>query len=219
MKVATVAIKMATNSRGCSPITAAKRPAVSSVVSLREDRLGTFLHLIIGNNWNFTGPFGHQLDRIGGARTIALDRQTHGDARALAEAAADVDLAAVQADEALDDRQAETRPVLAAVIRCIGLEEGLAQARQVGLADADAVILDGDREIRPIAQRADGNGAATLGELDGVGNEVDQDLVEGAAVGRNVGQAVREANFKINAGIARLERQQVRAAFDGRGGR
>ena len=139
---------MATNSRGCSPITAAKRPAVSNVVSLREDRLGTFLHLIICDNWNFAWPFGHQLDRIGGARTIAFDRQTHGDARALAEPAADIDLAAVQADQALDDRQAEPGPVLAAVIRCIGLEEGFAQARQVGLADADAVVLDGDREVR-----------------------------------------------------------------------
>src|SRR5579872_2176418 len=63
-KVATVAMTMATNSRGCSPITAAKRPAVSNVVSLRDDRLGTFLHLIIGNDGNLAGPFRHQLDRL-----------------------------------------------------------------------------------------------------------------------------------------------------------
>ena len=72
-----------------------------------------------------------------------------------------------------------------AVVGCSRLEEGLAQARQIGLADADAGVLDRDRKVRAVAQRADGDAAAARRELDGIGNEVDQDLVEGAAVGRN----------------------------------
>ena len=79
------------------------------------------------------------------ARAFAIDRQAHGHARALAQPAADIHLAAVQPHQALDDRQAEPGAVVAAVVGRARLEERLAEARQIVVADADAGVLDRER--------------------------------------------------------------------------
>ena len=84
---------------------------------------------------------------VGGRhRLFAIERQPHGDARALAEFAFHLDIAAMQADEAFHDGEAETGAVMAAVMAGARLEERIADARQVGFADADAVVLDRDGE-------------------------------------------------------------------------
>ena len=75
-------------------------------------------------------------------RAFAIDRQPHRHPRPLAQPAADIHVAAVQPHQALDDRQAEAGAVVPAVVGRARLEEGLAQPRQVVLADADAGILD-----------------------------------------------------------------------------
>ena len=67
----------------------------------------------------------------------------------------DIHVAAVQAHQALHDRQAEAGAVVPPVVGGARLEEGLAEPRQIGLADADAGILDRDHELGPVAQRAD----------------------------------------------------------------
>ena len=60
-------------------------------------------------------------------------------------------LAAVQRDQALDDRQAEPGAVVAAVVGRARLEERIADARQIVGADADAGVLDRDRRCGALA--------------------------------------------------------------------
>ena len=55
--------------------------------------------------------------------------------------------------------------------------------------------------------------AAGLGELDRIRQQVEHDLLEGALVGDDVGQIVGIAHDQFEAGVARLQRQQV-AAID-----
>src|SRR5262245_51886597 len=87
--------------------------------------------------------------RFGRRRTrlLAIERQADGHARALAERRLHIDLAAMQGDQAFDDRQSEPGAVVPAVIGRPRLEERRTDTRQVGLADADAGILDGDRDV------------------------------------------------------------------------
>ena len=49
-------------------------------------------------------------------------------------------------------------------------------------------------------------------ELDGVGEQVDQDLLDGALVGDDVGKISRHAADQVDAGLARAQRHQVAAA-------
>ena len=56
----------------------------------------------------------------------------------------DVDTAAVQRHQTLDDREAEPGAVVAPVVARSRLEERIADARQIGIADPDAGVRDGD---------------------------------------------------------------------------
>ena len=55
-----------------------------------------------------------------------------------------VELAAMQLDQALHDRQAEAGAVMGAVVGGAHLEERIADMAQIVLADADAGVLDGE---------------------------------------------------------------------------
>src|SRR5262249_54246400 len=76
---------------------------------------------------------------LGWARTLAVERQAHGNARTLANAAADSEFTAMQMHQALDDGETEPGAALATVIRTAGLEIRLADPRQILVADADTV--------------------------------------------------------------------------------
>ena len=56
-----------------------------------------------------------------------------------------------------------------------------------------------------------GDLAAALGELDGVGDEVEHDLLEGARIAGHDGQVLRRIGDEIDAVLARLQRQQIAA--------
>ena len=108
-------------------------------------------------------------------------RDRHGGA--LADLALHVDLAAVQRHQALDDRKPEAGAFVAALIGLAGLEERIADAladrrrrcrRRCRRRAASAAL--------PRPRRDTVTRAAALGELDGVGDEVEQDLLEGALV-------------------------------------
>ena len=88
-------------------------------------------------------------DRYCRPRALAIERQAHGDAGALADPAADVDFAAVQPHQTLDDGKSETGAAVAAVIGARGLKIRLADARQIFVADADAVVLDHEDDDSP----------------------------------------------------------------------
>src|SRR5262245_24954798 len=92
---------------------------------------------------------------VGGrARPLAVEREPHADMGAPAEPTADFDLAAVQRSQSLHDREPEAGPVVPPIIGRTRLEKRLAQARKIVLADADAGVLDDERNLRALGARA-----------------------------------------------------------------
>jgi hypothetical protein len=80
-----------------------------------------------------------------GLRNLADAGQHHTEERALAEAIAfDFYPSLMQIDQALDHRQADAQPSLAAVERALALGEELEHMRQQRFVDADAVVAHGD---------------------------------------------------------------------------
>ena len=78
---------------------------------------------------------------------LAIDRQAHRDAGALADAAADVELAAMQRDQPLDDREAEPGAVMGCGHRrCAPGRTDRRRARRSSSRDADAGVLHGERD-------------------------------------------------------------------------
>ena len=60
-----------------------------------------------------------------------------------------LDLAAVQPHQALDDGKSETGAAVAAVVGGARLKVRLADAREIFVADADAVVLDHEGDASP----------------------------------------------------------------------
>src|SRR4029079_6834258 len=114
-RTASVAMRRPTNSRGWPAIAAASLPAPSNAVScLREDRLGTFLHLNVCGHSNSPSTLGNKLDEIacaGPAR--AFKRQPNRHSCPLADPALDRDVAPMQMHQTLDDRQTKSRTIMA----------------------------------------------------------------------------------------------------------
>src|SRR6266545_3991575 len=139
------------------------------------------------------------------ARPFAIDRQADGDAGPLPDPALDGDVAAMQRQQPLHDREAEPGAVVAAVVGGARLEERVADARQILGIDADAGVGDGDRDGAALVTRAHRHLAAAVGELDGVGYQVEHDLVERALVGHDVRHIVRQPRGELDVGFLRLK--------------
>jgi hypothetical protein len=96
------------------------------------------------------------------------------------------DFAAHQVGDALGNHQSETRSAVLAGHRLVGLRKGMEQAGLLRRADADSLIVDLDAQQHAEAVFFDGAGAqhnpAALGELDGIADEVEQDLLEARSV-------------------------------------
>ena len=79
--------------------------------------------------------------------------------------------------EAPADGEAEAGPLLVPTGAAVDLGERPEEARHIFLFDADARVADGDDEPGVLDADPDRN-AALLGELDGVGEQVEEDLLE-----------------------------------------
>jgi hypothetical protein len=190
---------------------AASLPALWNVsVSLRMDRLRTFLHPIICGHGKTAVAVCDEDDWfIHSPPVFRIHWQTHRHPRSLAHATPYVDITAVQSHQAFDDGKAKAGTVVAPVVRRARLKKRFANVRQIGLANADAGVLDREGEFSALAQRTHRDLAATRRELNGIGNEVDQNLVEGAAVGGHFGKILGETDIEPNTGFLRLQRKQV----------
>ena len=110
----------------------------------------------------------------------------HGERRAGAERAVDLDVAAHQLAQPLDDHQAEPGAAVAARHRAVGLGERAEQPRHHRRRDADPGVGDGQAQapavavVAEVSQRDDD--VAALGELDRVADQVGQDLPQAAGV-------------------------------------
>src|SRR5215468_7325682 len=188
-------------------------------------RLRTFLHRKLDVVGGVLGRREHAHDsrRILGRAYetggLAVNRQSHGDARALADPAVDRHSAAMQRGKALDDRQAEPGPFVRAIVGPARLEERLPEPRQVIRADADAVVRHRDRDRRTVEARAGGDAPAAIGELDGVREKIEQDLLQRPLVGGDLRQAGGNIGDQLDRGVARLEREQTQAIVDNRADR
>src|SRR5262249_47476278 len=105
------------------------RPAVGPRYEHRMCRTrGTFLWRLARRIGDRSGP---RRGPCPNARAFAIDRQPHAHAGALADAAGDVEIAAVQPHESFDDRQSETGAAMPAIVRCARLEIRLANAGEI----------------------------------------------------------------------------------------
>ena len=104
-----------------------------------------------------------------------------GHARAAARFRVQLDPAAVQLDQALDQRQTEAGAAVAALAP--GALELAEHALDIFLADADAGIGHDQANLRIGALHRGGHHAARGRELDRVGQEVEQRLPEAPAIG------------------------------------
>src|SRR5262245_54917734 len=107
------------------------------------------------------------------------ERQRDDECGALIFAAAlDADRATVEFDELFYDRQAESEAAVRTGRRGIDLAEAFEDDWQVFRRDADPVVVDGDFEMRIDAGEDHVDLAAFGGELDRIGKQVPNDLLQ-----------------------------------------
>jgi hypothetical protein len=131
-------------------------------------------------------------------------RQGDGELRAASERAGDRDVPAEQAAHLADDGQAEARAADPPRRRAVHLAELLEDERQIRRWDADAGVLDREDER---ARRADHRldvDLAAIGELGGVGQEVEHQLPQLEPIGDDAGGAVAHAGCEEH--VLALER-------------
>ena len=111
----------------------------------------------------------------------------------------DLRLAAVHRRQRLDERKPQPRAFLRAHMGAFGLFERLAQPLQIVLGDADAAVGDRDGDAHVAALDAQIDPAAARRELDGVGEQVDEDLLNRALVGEDVAAFARHRHGERDA--------------------
>ena len=96
------------------------------------------------------------------------------------------------------------------------LGEGLEQLGDVFLPDADAGVRNGDLDEIPVKDRTYLHGAGGRGELDGIGEQVEQDLLQFPLVGRQADLGLRrDLQRQLDAALDRLLPQHAHGAFQG----
>src|SRR5438552_13827245 len=108
----------------------------------------------------------------------ALGRQPHSSGGALTERAHELEAAAVQLCHGLAQRQAEAGALIFTREAAVDLAEGAQRGLEILGRDADAGIADRDPKAPPVDCGLDGDASTRLRELDGVREQVDQDLLQ-----------------------------------------
>ncbi|MCY1520765.1 hypothetical protein D9M68_555520 [compost metagenome] len=147
----------------------------------------------------------------------AADRKAEGGARA--GRADHADLPTHHLDQVLADHQSEAGASVDAGGGCVALGEGLEQVGQALGRDADAGVGDAEtqlgrrlRLVQPAAQFD----LAVLGELEGVGQQVEQDLAQADHVAdHGLGHFGRDLDGQMQAFLLRLEPHDAGGVADG----
>jgi hypothetical protein len=132
---------------------------------------------------------------------LAIERQAHGHACALADSAANLHLAAVQPHQTLDDRQSKAGSAVPTVKGGACLEVRLADAREIFIADANAGVFDDEGHVPGFRASTKRDFAAAIGEANGVGKEVQQDLIERTPVGDYLRKLAGRHSLERDAGV------------------
>ncbi|MNZ61527.1 hypothetical protein D3C78_796260 [compost metagenome] len=171
------------------------------VVELADLQAAVFQLMVEGVAGQFMGlveghavTAGHRQQDVVGI--VAGLRQAEADPEfgAFAGVAFDADLAAHVLDQALGDHQPEPGAAGLPRQRVVGLGEGLEQPAHVGVAQADAGVLDADAQLRVLVVFVLDHGAhgdaAFVGELDGIAHQVGQHLLQALRVADQVQRGV-----------------------------
>src|SRR5579885_3101530 len=126
-------------------------------------------------------------------------RQPHRHGRAVPDDAVDGEGAAMELRHGIAERQAEPRAFVFAVELAVDLAEGRECGGDVLGGDADAGVGDADEEVAvAIEPRRHLDTAAGRGELHGVGQQVEQNLLQLSLVGEERRQIVGQAEMDCN---------------------
>src|SRR5262249_8527748 len=130
---------------------------------------------------------------------IISARKTNGYGSSLVEFAGDFDFAAVQLDTAFDNDEAQAGAgTFAYVARAM---KGVKEPVTVLLRDANATIFNAQNNFFGILRDEQAHGAAGWRVLDGVGDQIGQDVTEKAFVNVGFFHARREREFDRANGI------------------
>jgi len=126
-----------------------------------------------------------------------IARQDHREPRPGSKAAVDRDGAMVHVDDRADDRQPETAAAASRLVRPRATIEAVEDPRQLARVDADARV--GHVDPRAVTMRAEGDRhlAARRRELDGIPDEVGQDLADPRRVVADPQWALRQRNREL----------------------
>ena len=144
-----------------------------------------------------------------------------GEAAALARLALHPDAPAEQLDQPARNRQPESRPAVLSRRRGIDLGKGLKQPILARLGNADAGVRDGEPQLDEIRSHRDAAGerchVAGIRKLDGVAQQVEEDLPDARDVADDLGRQRRlELVGQLQSFRECLGRQQLKRVFDAR---
>src|SRR6266849_6607507 len=139
----------------------------------------------------------------------------HGETRAATDLALHRYATAVTLDEALDDRQAQTRPAELARRGAVHLIEALkdvfvvlARDAHPGVLDRDSVAFGVQLGLKGDFGQGDGDLASLRGELHRIGQKIDHRLAQLLPVSGASGLAFRNSELKDDASLLRLRRNR-----------
>ena len=101
----------------------------------------------------------------------------------------------MQRNQPFHQREAESRSFELPRIVVLDLHKGLAKLREVVRANADAIVAHPEMQPGPKTLGADRHLAALGRELDGIGNEIDQNLLDAAPVAVNFADIVTDVRL------------------------
>ena len=157
-----------------------------------DDEDGLVLSLMRADALAQLADQGFDVDAGAGGKQLKLsgrlgDGQGEGKGAAVAGLAFDPDAAAVVFDDLLADGQAEAGALGLVSERVADLLEALEDFGLVGRCDADTGVTDADDQIAALGMSCEGDGAG-IGEFDGVGDEIDDDLNEAVLIASDLRQ-------------------------------
>src|SRR4051794_23361983 len=94
-----------------------------------------------------------------------------------------LDIAAVEARESLDQREAETETALAPILGTVDMGEHLEDLRKYVGSDAEPRVLDPEDDLSIVEGRRQPDLPSRLGVLGGITEEIDEDLSKSSRVG------------------------------------
>ena len=154
-------------------------------------------------------------DSLSGRRQLRPlhDRQLDDEGRSLARPAFDANAPAVVVDDAVADRQAEAGPLAAFLRR----EERVEDAAQVLRRNADAIVDERQEDVALLGARADLQLAAAVRaqhRVLGVGDDVEEDLLDLVRVGHRQRQVRVEVEVEVDVLDAQVVAAQLQHSLE-----